>query len=944
MRYYDFSVKTNAELIKENTKVRLNDYSYDSPVAALNIFVQKQTSTDIAFFIYSIEGDVSHVSFAFNEQKYTFQHVFETICDLITTNFCVGLTGSDPEEITMTQYLDNFLECKRHEYYQGYSHVIDSSHLWIYYFKDETDRSLPFEMDECIASLDTGNLDIYDDSFRNELSNIEAHKLKSAQNTNMAHYIITGNSRQAENRLVDTLVCNLYKANRLSSRRVVFISEPKPIFFEKDCHVENIIENNFGGTVVFDLSARFGYDPTSYQLTCQFISKLFKKYCNHCLFIFTYTKENTGFSYYLLPEIVKTAVTVTLNEGSGNRKAAVSYFKTLVKESEYRKSAKYAQEFFKQYSDDQFTQTEVLEAFEKFGPWCVNKTLNGAYGFDPSKDYMSARDGDTESSLDKLNKLIGLSIVKKQINNIIASDIVEKERKKHKGKNYQSISSHMIFAGNPGTAKTTVAKLFAGIAKEKGILKSGVFVERGGMDLNGPFCVQAIREAFLAAKGGVLFIDEAYSISLPTPIATLLQEMENHRDSVIVILAGYNESMRSFLELNEGLKSRVPHWVDFPDYSTDELTAIFNLMISERNLTVTEPAVKAATLIFDRMRLIENFGNGRYVRNLIDRALLNQSSRLLSTYGTSEAIPQDKLYQITQDDITSLHEGLQDTRETGKAKEELDSMIGLKSAKDVINKAISKFKLDKRCADLGIARSRGTMHMVFTGNPGTAKTTVARLCAEILNDEKILSTGNFVEAGRADLVSDHVGGTAILVKKKFREAQGGVLFIDEAYSLCDHFNGSYGDEAINTIVQEMENHREDTVVIFAGYPEPMKEFLERNPGMKSRIAFNVHFDDYDTEDLCKITQLMVSNKQLSLTDAAMDKLRKNFDAARVNDDYGNGRYVRKLLEEAEMNQANRLIGLPIDELSAEDLTTIDECDIPDFVPENKTKNRIGFAC
>ena len=236
------------------------------------------------------------------------------------------------------------------------------------------------------------------------------------------------------------------------------------------------------------------------------------------------------------------------------------------------------------------------------------------------------------------------------------------------------------------------------------------------------------------------------------------------------------------------------------------------------------------------------------------------------------------------------------------------------------------------------------MHMVFTGNPGTAKTTVARLCAEILNDEKILSTGNFVEAGRADLVSDHVGGTAILVKKKFREAQGGVLFIDEAYSLCDHFNGSYGDEAINTIVQEMENHREDTVVIFAGYPEPMKEFLERNPGMKSRIAFNVHFDDYDTEDLCKITQLMVSNKQLSLTDAAMDKLRKNFDAARVNDDYGNGRYVRKLLEEAEMNQANRLIGLPIDELSVEDLTTIDECDIPDFVPENKTKNRIGFAC
>ncbi|MCR5059759.1 MAG: AAA family ATPase [Saccharofermentans sp.] len=944
MRYYDFTLKTNAEKIKANTKVRLQDYCYDSPVAAVNVLVQKNTFTDMAFFIYTVEGETAYASFAFDEQKYTYQYVFGTICDLLSANFCIELGKSDPEEITMSQYLDNFLEGKRHDYYQGYSHIVDSSHLWLYYYRDEDERKLNFDMEESIAPLNLGDLDIYDDSFRNELSNINVHKLETVQNTNMAHYIITGNSRQAENRLVETLVCNLYRANRLSSRRIVFISEAKPPYFEKDYHVESLIENNYGGTVVFDLSARFGHSSTSYQLACEYITKLFRKHCNHCLFIFTYNKNDTGYSFYLLPEITKSAVTVTLDEGTGSRKAAVSYLKSLIKESEYRSNAKYAQEFFKQYKDDQFTQTDVLEAFERFGPWCINKSLNGAYGFDPSKEYVSARDGDTETSLEKLNKLIGLDIVKKQIYNIIASDIVEKERKKHMGRNYQSISSHMIFAGNPGTAKTTVAQLFAGIAKEKGVLKSGVFVERGGMDLNGPFCVDAIRDAFLAAKGGVLFIDEAYSLVNPIAVATLIQEMENHRDSVIVILAGYNDSMLSFLDLNEGLKSRVPHWVDFPDYSTEELTAIFNLMLSERNLTATEPAVKAAELIFDRMRMIKDFGNGRYVRNLIDRALLNQSSRLLTAYSTSDAIPGDELYLITKDDISSLHDGLQETRETGKAKEELDAMIGLESAKSILNKAISKYKVDKRCMDLGVPRTRGAMHMVFTGNPGTAKTTVARLCAEILNDEKILPTGKFVEAGRADLVSDHVGGTAIKVKKKFSEAQGGVLFIDEAYSLCDHFNGSYGDEAINTIVQEMENHREDTVVIFAGYPEPMKEFLDRNPGMKSRIAFNVHFEDYNTEELCKITELMVSKKQLTLTDAAMDKLRKNFDAARVHDDYGNGRYVRKLLEEAEMNQANRMITLPIDELTAEELTTIDACDIPDFVPENKAKTRIGFAC
>lgn len=214
----------------------------------------------------------------------------------------------------------------------------------------------------------------------------------------------------------------------------------------------------------------------------------------------------------------------------------------------------------------------------------------------------------------------------------------------------------------------------------------------------------------------------------------------------------------------------------------------------------------------------------------------------------------------------------------------------------------------------------------------------------VLSDEKLLSTGNFVEVGRADLVGDHVGSTARLVKQRFREAQGGVLFIDEAYSLCDHHEGSFGDEAINTIVQEMENHREDMVVIFAGYPEPMKDFLERNPGMKSRIAFHVKFDDYSTEELCEIASLMAANKQMTITDDAMEKLRRNCDAARVNSDFGNGRFVRKLLEEAEMNLAVRIVNLPEEELTSDVITTIEASDIPEFTPEQKNKPRIGFAC
>ena len=142
----------------------------------------------------------------------------------------------------------------------------------------------------------------------------------------------------------------------------------------------------------------------------------------------------------------------------------------------------------------------------------------------------------------------------------------------------------------------------------------------------------------------------------------------------------------------------------------------------------------------------------------------------------------------------------------------------------------------------------------------------------------------------------------------------------------------------------MENHREDVIVIFAGYPKPMKEFIERNPGMKSRIAFHVTFDDYSTDELCGITRLMLTKKQMTITDDAMDKLRTNYDAARVNSDYGNGRYVRKLLEEAEMNQANRVIQLPEDEITPEAMTTIAGCDIPEFKSEETPKLRMGFAC
>ena len=540
--------------------------------------------------------------------------------------------------------------------------------------------------------------------------------------------------------------------------------------------------------------------------------------------------------------------------------------------------------------------------------------------------------------------MIGLTSVKEQIDHIVAADIVEKERKKRRGSSYASASMHMVFSGNPGTAKTTVAKLFAGIAKEKGILKSGAFVERGGMSFEGMGYEIKIREAFMKAEGGVLFIDEAYSLTDRKAVTVLIQEMENRRDSVIVILAGYNELMNEFMQSNDGLKSRIPHRIDFPDYNTEELTDIFMLMAEGRGFTVAEEAVNAARNIFERARFMDNFGNGRYVRNLLEHAVQNQSVRLLSTEENAENIRKKELFLITRDDVSISAEDIKSGREPGTARKELDEMIGLSSAKAVISKAIAGFKLKKVCMDKGIRKENPALHMVFSGNPGTAKTTVARLFAEIMRDEKILPSGSFVEVGRADIVGTHVGHTAPLVKEKFREAQGGVLFIDEAYSLCDGYENSFGDEAINTIVQEMENHRDDVIVIFGGYTDKMKHFLGRNPGMESRIAFHVKFDDYSADELCDITKLMLSRKRMTITDAAMEKLRSIYENARADSSFGNGRFVRKMLEEAEMNLAERVSQLDESMLTEELITTVEVGDIPEppVVKKAPERVRIGF--
>ena len=285
----------------------------------------------------------------------------------------------------------------------------------------------------------------------------------------------------------------------------------------------------------------------------------------------------------------------------------------------------------------------------------------------------------------------------------------------------------------------------------------------------------------------------------------------------------------------------------------------------------------------------------------------------------------------------------------GAAYQELVSLIGLKEAKKTIKQMLDYHRAHNIFSAHG--RSIGkkpSMHMVFMGNPGTAKTTVARLVARIMKDNGILPVGNLIEVGRQDVVDRYVGGTAPKVKSLFSRAKGSVLFIDEAYSLVDGKRGMYGDEAISAIVQEMENHREDTVVIFAGYPSEMEKLLDTNPGLRSRIAFRVNFEDYSKEELVEMVEKFAKDDNMKLSKEAREKLAAVIEI-RVRECLnalatGNGRLARNLYEKIRMRQASRIVSTTPDKITDEMLGELTAEDL-DIEPEKKKGSEgIGFRC
>lgn len=514
-----------------------------------------------------------------------------------------------------------------------------------------------------------------------------------------------------------------------------------------------------------------------------------------------------------------------------------------------------------------------------------------------------------EEVMNELNSLTGLENVKDQIRkrmNLLKAN----QQRSALGLPENETSMHMVFRGNPGTGKTTVARLIAELYYSLGLLRKKHCEEVSGKDLIAGYVGQSAsqtEQVIRKALGGVLFIDEAYSLTDSgdaefgkSVIATLVQEMENNRDDLAVIVAGYQQKMDDFLKSNDGLASRFRTYLDFNDYSLEELMNIVDNLCAEKKLVMTPEARKLVSKQLAGQMGTDGFGNGRAVRNILDDIIERQADRLA---GLSDP-PREVLQKITEADIP-ISEAEKHKKTKEELLEELNQMIGLHRVKEEIRDQMNMLQLNQAQKQNGKKVKPMSRHMVFAGAPGTGKTTAARLVGELYRAMGLLRRGQLEEVSGKDLIAGYVGQSVSKMEQELKKAAGGVLFIDEAYSITEGGDAEFGRNVISTLIQQMENARDDLVVIAAGYTEKMKQFFNINPGLKSRFGTVIHFDSYSIEELLEILDSFCREEQITLTDGAREKAREVLLAEMEEQDFGNGRNVRNLFEKMQKNRANR---------------------------------------
>ncbi len=581
-----------------------------------------------------------------------------------------------------------------------------------------------------------------------------------------------------------------------------------------------------------------------------------------------------------------------------------------------------------------------------------------------------APESKSEESLDEVMKeftdLIGLDTIKRRVKEYTSYLNFIKLRRQRGLKDTDKVFLHAVFKGNPGTGKTTVARMLGKIYKHMGLLSKGHVHEVDRGDLVAEYIGQTApktKEAIKKARGGILFIDEAYSLSRKDDdskdfgreaIEVILKELSDGPGDLAIVVAGYPEQMDVFINSNPGLKSRFNVVFDFPDYTPQDLIQIADYT-SEKKSVKLEPSAreyfykKLVEIYRDRN---QSFGNARLVNSIVDEAKMNLGLRVMQAKDPNK-LTEDELSTIKTEDIQKIYMPAVPSIADIPVDEDLlreslgklRSMLGLEKVKTEIEELVKLVRFYRETSK--DFRNSFSLHAVFTGSPGTGKTTVARILAQIYKSLGIIERGHLVEVDRQALVGGYIGQTAIKTGEMIDKAMGGVLFIDEAYSLTEGGNGDYGKEAIEIILKRMEDRRGQFVVIAAGYTQNMERFLESNPGLKSRFDRIFHFEDYNVSELMDIALDMFSDANVKLEKKAKEHLSNYFEFMHRHRDkfFGNGRAVRRVVEETIRNQHLRLASTPQEDRTPKMIETITIKDVEEFAIDPKlisNQSGIGF--
>jgi SpoVK/Ycf46/Vps4 family AAA+-type ATPase len=556
-----------------------------------------------------------------------------------------------------------------------------------------------------------------------------------------------------------------------------------------------------------------------------------------------------------------------------------------------------------------------------------------------------------EDAMAELDAMIGLAGVKEQVRSIAAS-IEAARRRAVAGVSTDKPMRHFVFLGPPGTGKTTVARVIGKIFYAFGLLDLPDVVEAQRSDLVGEYLgATAIKtnELIDSSLGRVLFIDEAYSLVNEgdgqadrfgiEAVQTLLKRAEDDRENLIIILAGYEPQTEAFLGSNPGLASRFATRIRFPTYSPTELLALADSQLAAKGEILAPPARPALWRVLEevgRRRITDELGNGRFVRTLLEKAGQARDVRVMGT--GYEPAPEDLITIDPGDldrafsELTSRLRGYEDTPTLESALAELAELVGLEPVKQQVQAIAAQLRVAKLRDRQGLASQPPARHFVFTGPPGTGKTTVARILGRIFAALGLLVRPEVIEAHRADLVGEHLGATAIKTNKLVDSALGGVLFIDEAYSLMNAgYSGgdAFGAEAVQTLLKRAEDDRDRLVIVLAGYPGDMDRFLRSNPGLGSRFSTRVTFPSYSARDMSEIAILLAEQAGDMFEPDAERVLHQIFARAVASgriDELGNGRFARSLFERACAFRDVRVVRLG-ESATAEDLTTLTAADV-----------------